>query len=37
MSPKMVEHCNGAFYLALGAGGGSRIITAKHPEHVECP
>jgi len=29
MSPTIVEHCNGTFYLALGAGGGSRIITAN--------
>jgi gamma-glutamyltranspeptidase/glutathione hydrolase len=29
MSPTIVEHCDGTFYLALGAGGGSRIITAN--------
>ncbi|KAF2733872.1 gamma-glutamyltransferase 1 [Polyplosphaeria fusca] len=29
MSPTIVEHCNGTFFLAIGAGGGSRIITVN--------
>ncbi|KAF2807209.1 gamma-glutamyltranspeptidase [Mytilinidion resinicola] len=29
MSPTIVEHGNGTFYVALGAGGGSRIITTN--------